>query len=195
MIRDRMFFVLGIFCAVIFLGIFAFGEPARGYQEAPVSNGSTLNGQIIFKGNPPPPKTFKLTDFPQAKFCGQVDNDGKGNRILKEVTVEDRKLQDVVVIIKGIESGKPMKFEKAEVHADTCRFLVQGGPSQFVGVVVNKGKIKVTNLDADPGDPKTADGVLHNPHGYERLGTSSPTIFNRRIQLASATKWLSSKNT
>jgi hypothetical protein len=71
-----------------------------------------------------------------------------------------------------------MKLDKTEVTADTCRFLVQGGASQFVGVVLNKGLIKVTNLDADPSDPKAADGVLHNPHSYEKLGASSTTIFN-----------------
>jgi hypothetical protein len=34
------------------------------------------------------------------------------------------------------------------------------------------------NTDADPNDPKSVKGVLHNPHSFEVLGPSSTTIFN-----------------
>ena len=176
--RDRFLIGLAVVGAIALLGTSLAQAAKSKYKEAPVSNGAALSGQIIFKGTPPPPKKFEFAKFPQAEFCSKADSDGKGHRLLYEVTVKDGKLQDVVVMIKGIESGKPMKFEKAEVHADTCRFLVQGGPSQFVGVVVNKGLIKVTNLDADPSDPKSEDGVLHNPHSYEKIGSKSSTIFN-----------------
>ncbi len=163
--------------AFTLFGVSAEAAAPSGYTEKAVSDGATLSGQINFKGTPPEPKTFDLKKFPQAEFCGKADSKD-GIRTLKEVTVKDGKLQDVVVMIKGIKEGKPMKFEKAELVSDTCRFLVQGGPSQFVGVAVNKGLVKVTNLDADPSDPKAADGVLHNPHSYEKIGAKSSTIFN-----------------
>jgi len=134
---------------------FSNAQGATKYMEAPVSNGATLIGQINFKGTPPPHKIFELAKFPQAKFCSQVDSDGQGNRILKQVTVKDGKLQDVVVLIKGITEGKPMDFKGTDVLADKCRFLVQNGPSTFVGVVVNKDQIRVLNNDADPSDPKS----------------------------------------
>ncbi len=40
---------------------------------------------------------------------------------------------------------------------------------------------RVENLDADPSDPKSADGVLHNPHTYNVYGASSRTIFNKPL--------------
>ena len=138
----------------------------------------TVEGTIIFKGDPPPPKKFELSKFPNSNFCGQVDTNEKGERVLKEATVKNGKLQDVVVLIKGITEGKPMDFKGTDVLADKCRFLVQNGPSTFVGVVVNKDRIRVLNNDADPSDPKSADGILHNPHAYEIVGKKSSTMFN-----------------
>lgn len=154
------------------------GAPAFAYDEAPVANGGTVSGKVTFKGAVPAPKTFELAKFPQPKYCGQVDSDGKGNRLLREVSVKDGALQDVVVAIEHVEKGKAFKFAGTDTHADKCRFLVQGGPSKFVGVVMKKAEFRVKNLDADPTDPKAATGVLHNPHLYEEAGSASSTIFN-----------------
>lgn len=150
------------------------------YKEGTAGEAS-IGGKISFKGTAPEPKLFAFAKFPQPKFCSQADSDGKGNRMLREVTVNDGKLQDVVVYIKKIGSGKPFKFDGADVKANKCRFLVQGGPSAFVGVVVKNKPLRVLNTDADPTDPKTADGVLHNPHGYEVKGVSSSTMFNKPL--------------
>ena len=154
------------------------GVPAFAYEEAAVANGGSVSGKVTFKGAVPAPKTFELAKFPQPKFCGTVDSDGNGHRLLREVTVKDGALQDVVVAIEHVEKGKPFKFGGTDTQADTCRFLVQGGPSHFVGVVMKKAEFRVTNMDADPSDPKTATGVLHNPHLYEEVGSASSTIFN-----------------
>jgi hypothetical protein len=45
-------------------------------------------------------------------------------------------------------------------------------------VVVNNKSFKVENHDADPDDPKSIQGVLHNPHSFVVKGTSSATGFN-----------------
>ena len=169
--------------AVVAVAIGLLGAPAFAakvvYKEAAVSNGGTLTGKISFKGTPPAPKEFDIAKFPQSEFCGKADTKD-GTRYLSEVTVNDGLLADVVVAIKGIKEGKAFTFDATEVHADTCRFLAQQG-STFVGVVKNKGKMNVTNMDADPDDPKSADGVLHNPHGYEISGKSSSTMFNKPL--------------
>jgi hypothetical protein len=162
------------------IGLVSF-QVANAYEEAPVSGGGSISGKISFKGTPPPPKSFDLAKFPQATFCGKADSDGQGHRLLKEVKVKDGALGDVVVYISGIEKGKPFKFEGTDVKTDTCRFLVQGGPSTFVGVVAKMAELRVENLDADPADPKSVDGVLHNPHGYEVKGASSATMFNKPL--------------
>ncbi len=170
---------------LVLVGAVAFWSPsfvadALAYEEAAVTDGATLTGKVTFKGTPPPPKTFDLAKFPQPQFCGKVDSEG-GKRMLREVTVKGGALNDVVVLIEGIEKGKPLKYDGTDVKADTCRFLVQGGPSKFVGVAVKKGELRVENMDADPSDPKSVDGVLHNPHGYEVAGSSSSTLFNKPL--------------
>ena len=151
------------------------------YAEAPVADGGSIAGKVTFKGNTPPPATFSFEKFPQPKFCSQADSDGKGNRIRQDVKVKGGALADAVVFIEKIEKGKPFKFEGTDVHADKCRFLVQGGPSQSVGVVMKGKEIRFTNEDADPSEEKSKEGVLHNPHGYEMKGAQSTTLFNKPL--------------
>lgn len=160
---------------------------AASYSEAPVSGGGTVTGKVTFKGPQPPPEMFDLAKFPQAEFCGKVDSkDGK--RMRQDVKVKDGALADVVVFIEKIEKGKPFPAgaEETKMVSDNCRFLIDGGPSKAVGVILTKdsgkkGVLKVTNLDADPSDPKTAEGVLHNPHGYDVKGSMNTTIFNKPV--------------
>ncbi len=148
--------------AMSFLGV----TLAAAYEEILVNDGGTVSGKVTFKGTPPPPKLHELSKFPQTSFCGKVDNDGKGNRVQKLVNVNDGLLQDVVVYIKNIARGKPFKLSGVDVKIDHCRFIIQGGPSTWVGVIVDGGEIRVLNDDADPADPKSVDGILHNPHPY-----------------------------
>jgi hypothetical protein len=158
----------------------AFGSVAKAeYTEAPVADGGTVSGKIVFKGAVPPPKLSAFAKFPNSGFCEKTDSDGKGNRAVQEVKVgKDGALQDVVVYIEGVEKGKPFNFNGTDVTIDGCKFSVQGGPSKMVGVVMKKKEIRVLNDDADPSDPKAATGVLHNPHSYEVAGASNTTIFN-----------------
>ncbi|MGH7274070.1 MAG: hypothetical protein ACREIQ_06430, partial [Nitrospiria bacterium] len=171
--------------AISFLGLsIASAEEAEGskkYEEAPVSNGGTVSGKVTFKGKSID-KPHDLSKFPQSAFCGKVDNDGKGNRIQHLVTVNGDALSDVVVYIEDIKKGKPFEFKGTDVKADTCRFLAQG-PSTFVGAVKEGGEFRVENMDADPSDPKSVDGVLHNPHTYNVYGASSRTIFNKPLAI------------
>jgi len=70
----------------------------------------------------------------------------------------------------GWENSKKEPSQK--VIAKLCEFL------PYTGVVVNKGKFYVENDDADENDPKSKDGVLHNPHSFDVLGAKSSTLFN-----------------
>lgn len=165
--------------AVVGVGL-AFGSVAKAeYAEAPVADGGTLTGKVVFKGAVPAPKTFAFAKFPNPGFCEKFDSDGKGNRVVQQVNVgKDNALKDVVVFFEKIEKGKPFKFDGTDIKAEGCRFLVQGGPSTLTGVVMKKKEIRIENMDADPTDPKAATGVLHNPHSYEIAGASRTTIFN-----------------
>ena len=95
-------------------------------------------------------------------------------RLLKEVEIDGSKgLKSAVVSVRDIkDKGWMGGFKKAPsqvVKAELCEFL------PFTGVVVNKGQFKVENTDADPNDPKSAEGVLHNPHSFDTLGAKSAT--------------------
>ena len=175
---NRFIKVLGL---IVMSGLFFAPIVFAEYTEAPVADGGTIAGKVAFKGAQPAPASFAFSKFPQAEFCGKADSDGKGNRVRQDVKVKGGGLGDTIVYIEKIEKGKPFKFGGTDVVADACRFLVQGGPSKAVGVVVKKAELRVTNNDADPSDPKTVAGVLHNPHGYEIKGVQSVTMFNKPL--------------
>jgi Polysaccharide lyase family 4, domain II len=156
--------------------------PTEPYQDVAVADGGAISGVILFSGPPPKPRLYQLTQFPQPDYCGAVDNDSHGNRVVHEVAVDDGMLSDVVVAITGIHRGKPFHLGATEVTADRCRFLVQGN-SPFVGVVKNDGTFRVVNLDADPDNTELAKGVLHNPHGYAINGAFNETLFNKSLSL------------
>ena len=165
---------------------FLLASAASAYEAGPAGQ-AVIQGTITFNGTPPPPKLFDLIKFPQPRFCGEVDNDGHGHRVFRDVTVKNGRLQDVVVYLQDITKGKPFDFNGTDVTIDHCRFLVQGGPSTLIGVVKNGGVIRILNDDADPSDPHSITGVLHNPHGYEVKGHSSSTLFNMPIPNKSQT--------
>ena len=157
--------------------------PSGGVSQVAEAEGSvgggTLSGKVMFEGVPPPPIKFTFRKFPKPDFCEKFDSDGHGNRVVQQVNVnEDHSLQDVVIAVQNVPMEKPFDFKETKVHADGCRWLVQGGPSTLVGVVVKKRDIVITNMDADPSDPKAATGVLHHPHAYEVSAASRSTLFN-----------------
>ena len=141
--------------------------------------GGIIKGKVTFTGKVPPPKEFAFSKFPNVAFCQKNTNksaDGE-TRLLKEVIVDGSKgLKDAVVAVTSITDKDWMKgFAKApaqKVMAELCEFL------PFTGVAVSKGQFYVENNDADPDDPKSAEGVLHNPHSFDQLGAKSSTEFN-----------------
>jgi hypothetical protein len=162
--------------ALVFL---ALANPSRGYEESPDRNGGTLSGKVRFSGSVPEPKIYKLKDFYNPQYCGSV-SDGKGNRVVHEVRIgENGGLQDAVVYIKNIRSGKPFSFSGADVKARNCEFLVQGGTSSLSGVVVRNRELRLTNEDADPNDISFMLGVKHNPQGSEVSGGRDRLIFKQ----------------
>ena len=123
---------------------------AAAYESVAVTNGGMLKGQVIFKGTPPPPKVFELWRFPDKIFCGGI-SDEKSRRLLREVIAgQDGGLKDVVVVIEGVQKGKPFTFESAKMEANICQFL------PFVSVVSDKRQITVANRDP----------VAHDIQGY-----------------------------
>lgn len=147
--------------------------------SAPMTSwaGGTVEGKVSFTGKAPAPKEFVFSKFPNPKFCVKNKNkDAKGEkRLLHEVEVgKDGGLKNAVVAVMGINDEKfQADFKGQDITSELCEFL------PYTGVVTaNQSSFRVMNKDADPDDPKSVKGVLHNPHSFEVKGTSNTTIFN-----------------
>ena len=155
-----------------------FGVAAVAFVAAPLTSfaGGTISGKVTFAGKSEQ-KEFLFSKFPNPKFCPQNPNkslmDGD-KRLLKTIEVgKDGGLKHAVVAVIDVEDKAFMDgYSGTEVTAAFCEFL------PFAGIVVNNKSFKVENLDADPDDPKSLQGVLHNPHSFVVKGTSSATGFN-----------------
>ena len=142
----------GLWVAICAQVLIAVGPQtdAWAYESETVTHGATLQGKITFTGTVPEPKVFELRRYYDREYCA-VLSDGTGHRLLKEVTIgPDGGLKDVVVVVEGVERGKPFTFTDAEVEASLCQFL------PFVTVVSDKRRVTVFNRDP----------VLHDIQGY-----------------------------
>lgn len=155
-----------------------FGVAAAAFLAAPLTSfaGGTIAGKVTFAGKAEQ-KEFLFSKFPNPKFCPKIPNkslvDGD-KRILKTVEVgKDGSLKNAVVAVVDVEDKAFVdSFKGTEVIAEFCEFL------PFSGVVVNTKNFHVENHDADPDDPKSTLGVLHNPHSFTVKGSTSATGFN-----------------
>src|SRR5213596_4050274 len=135
---------------------------AIAYQEVTVTDGGTITGKVTLKGNKPAPRGFNLVIFPDPVYCGRISN-GRGFRLLKEFTIaEDRGLKDVLVMLTGIQRGKPFDFPVTRIEARDCRFL------PYINVVRSVGKVEVVNMDP----------VMHDIQAYETSELGPRVLFN-----------------
>ncbi len=107
----------------------------------PVTNGGELFGAIKFKGDTPPNPTHQVLHNPE--YCGST--------VQEETYLLDRKnqgLENVVISIENIQSGKKPLVSTVEIDIRHCHFFphVQAG---MVG-----GSYEIRNSDL----------ILHNTH-------------------------------
>jgi Polysaccharide lyase family 4, domain II len=142
----------------------------QGYEVAEVDQGGTLTGLVTLSGPEPTPKAYNLVTFPDPEYCGRISN-GNGWRLLRDFTVEKGQghgLKDVVVLLEGIEAGKPFELSVPRVEARDCQF------TPFVTVVRNNHAVEVVNMDP----------VMHDVQAYEtslELGTR--VLFNSPLPM------------
>jgi len=149
--------LLSFGCSLV-LGVSA----ALAYQEAPVTDGGRITGKVTLKGSKPVPRGFNLVTFPDPLYCGRISN-GAGWRLLKEFTIDEKNgVKDVVVMLSGIERGKPFAFQEPQIEAGDCQFK----PS--VTVVRDGGKVTVVNMDP----------VMHDIQAYETSNLGPRVLFN-----------------
>ena len=151
--------------------MFVFGcsiSSGWGYQEISVTNGATIQGTVTLHGGNPRPMAFNLVTIPDAVYCGRIST-GTGWRIVEDFIIgQNGELKDAVVMLKGIEKGKPFKMEKVRIDAIDCDFL------PFVNVLRDKDEIKVINMDP----------VEHDIQGYETARErGARVLFNRPLPM------------
>jgi len=144
------------------VGSLLTGASALAYQEVPVTDGGTITGKVTLGGAKPVPRGFNLVTFPDPVYCGRISN-GHGFRLLKEFTVaEGRGVKEVLVMLTGIQRGKPFDLPVTRIEARDCRFL------PYVMVVRSVGKVEVVNMDP----------VMHDIQAYETSELGPRVLFN-----------------
>jgi len=147
--------ILWMISLVLMCGIgLGTGSRAFGYEEGPVTDGGVLTGKVTLDGAIPEPRIFPLALYPFGPYCGKntTITDSHGNVRISEFTIApDRGMKDVVVVVQGVEKGKPFPPIVADIVARNCEFL------PFVSVVQNHGTFTMTN----------SDPILHNAQVYQ----------------------------
>ncbi|MBM4120417.1 MAG: hypothetical protein ACKOBZ_07510 [Nitrospira sp.] len=137
--------------------------------------GGSVAGKVTFGGKTES-KEFSFAKFPNPKFCPKIPKKelSQGDkRLLETISVNGGGLAGAVVAVADIDDQAFIDgFKGTDVIAAFCEF------QPYTGVVVPMKSFRVENTDADPDDPKSVKGVLHNPHSFEVMGASSSTIFN-----------------
>ena len=150
------------------LWIFATPLPSLSYQEAPVTNGGSIRGQVTIIGDKPRPMAFNLVTIPDAVYCGRIST-GTGWRIVEDfIIAKGGSLKDAVVMLDGIKQGKPFDLPKVRIDAMDCDFL------PFVNVLKDQDEITVINMDP----------VEHDIQGYETARVrGARVLFNRPLPM------------
>lgn len=150
--------------------VLALGLPTQGwsYEVVEVKDGGTIEGRVTLQGAAPEPKGFNLITFPDPQYCGRISN-GKGWRLLYDFVVDQAAgLKDAVVVLEGVDSGKPFDLSVPLIEARDCQF------KPFVTIVRNGHAVEVVNMDP----------VMHDIQGYETsLEAGTRVLFNSPLRM------------
>jgi hypothetical protein len=156
--------MIGVVLGVLCLGV----ASGWAYEEIPVKRGGTIQGRVTLEGAMPKAMAFNLVTIPDPVYCGRIST-GTGWRIVEDFIVDgDGGLKDVVVMLQGVEKGKPFNLPPVDIEAIDCEFL------PFVNVLRDRDKITVINMDP----------VEHDIQGYETARESGARVlFNRPLPM------------
>ncbi len=143
------------------------------YEEMQVSNGGSISGIVMFKGNVPAPIMEDLSKGKNAEFCAtHPDTMEGGIRPRQKVVVHDGKLENAVVLIENISKGKAWSQETVNFDFRQCDIFPKVTVIRKSPKSIKEGLVKIANQDED---------TLHNPHGYSIKGANRKTLFNKPL--------------
>ena len=136
---------------------------AFSYDVIDVEHGGVVEGMVTLEGAVPEPKGFNLITFPDPQYCGRISN-GRGWRLLHDFVVgPNGGLKDAIVLLEGVEAGKPFEVSVPLIEARDCMF------QPFMTIVRNGHAVEVVNMDP----------VMHDIQGYETsLEAGARVLFN-----------------
>lgn len=145
--------LLGAGWVLLVAGVLALPGPVRaqgGYQQVTLSNGGKIIGQVKYDGPIPEPYVIWVTK----------DKEALGEKVPDErlLISRDGRVQNVVVSLEGIASGKPWLAPNHTLDNRGGRFI------PHLQLARRGGELEVVN----------SDPVLHNTHGFQE----SRTVFN-----------------
>jgi hypothetical protein len=157
--------------AGILAGMTVGAWPSFAYDVIAVQHGGTVEGTIRLNGAMPEPKGFNLITFPDPAYCGRISN-GRGWRLLRDFLVNQQGgLKDAIVLLEGVEAGKPFELSVPLIEARDCQF------APFMTIIRNGHAVEVINMDP----------VMHDIQGYEtsieagaRVLFNSPLVMNHQ---------------
>ncbi len=125
-------------------------SPVLAYEESGVTNGGSISGKITFSGKAPAPRKIKVN-----KDHGACGNEHTSEELLMG---KDGGIQNVVVTITGIKSGKKWNLaDEITIDQDGCKFAPH--------VTLFKPGATLTVLNPD--------GISHNIHTF---GKENPSL-------------------
>ncbi len=144
---------------------------ANAYEVIDVQHSGTIEGTVTLDGPVPEPKGFNLITFPDPAYCGRISN-GHGWRLLRDFVVGPQGgLRNAIVLLEGVEAGKPFEVSVPLIEARDCMF------QPFMTIVRNGHAVEVINMDP----------VMHDIQGYEtspeagaRVLFNSPLVMNHQ---------------
>lgn len=147
----------------LLVGLLGFGLSAEAYDVIDIEQAGMIEGTVRLDGPVPEPKGFNLITFPDPQYCGRISN-GRGWRLLHDFVVsQDGGLKDAIVLLEGVEAGKPFELSVPLIEARDCMF------QPFMTIVRNGHAVEVVNMDP----------VMHDIQGYETsIEAGARTLFN-----------------
>jgi len=116
----------------LFLSVFLLCSPTGwAYTETLVTDGGAVTGQVKMEGTEPASLAYNLALFPDPAFCGRIST-GTGWRLYDQFQVSpEGALQNAIVILEGIDQGKPFDLQPATALDHSCRIRFQRDQSSI----------------------------------------------------------------